>query len=95
MKRESVLQLLNVQNDKISFTGNGITSNEYKAKTSMFTFATSPSAIDGTIVSLGTFKQNFDIIVYNKGTSDVVLTFKINTKENLGVYSLTTSQSAF
>ena len=85
---------LTVNSDEISISNVG-SGAEYNAKTSMFTFATSPASIDGTIIPAGTFRQNFDILVYNKGTSDAVLTFSINTKENLGVYSLTTSQCSF
>ena len=85
---------ITVSSDKISISSVG-SGAEYSAKTSMFTFATSPATIDGTIVSSGTFRQNFDILVYNEGTSTVALTFKINTKENLGVYNITTSQGSF
>ena len=84
---------INIEEDKIYFTGDSITGNVYDAKTSMFTFTSTPSVI--TIESSGTFDRDFQIIVYKKDTTEEVLTFTIKTKTNLGVYSLTTSQGSF
>lgn len=77
---------------EISNVGSGAT---YRAKDRYFRFTTSPASIDGTITPEGTFKQNFEILVIDKNTSETALTFTIATKENLGVYSLTVSQSGF
>lgn len=93
--------------DKLSVSNVGSNSN-YVLKSNLFKFATSPSAIldkSITISAIGTFDfgddasgteiDEIEIQVLDIKTNDKVLIFSIQTKENLGVYSLTTSQSSF
>lgn len=84
---------VNIGSNRISFTGAGLGSYVYNANASKFSFSSSPSSI--SINNMGTFTQDFEIIVYDAGTSNAALSFSIDTKENLGVYSLSVTQRAF
>jgi len=82
----------------ISATGNQIdSSNIAKIESKRFNFETSPSGITNfPINSMGTFtREDFSIIVKDNKTNITMLEFIIKSKTNLGVYSLTTSQSSF
>lgn len=85
---------ITVNSDKISISDVG-SGAEYKAKTSQFEFSTSPASITGKINIQGAFEESFDILVKDKKTSTLILSFSIEIKENLGVYSLITSEGAF
>lgn len=82
-----------IGSDRISFGGAGLGSYVYNANARKFSFSSSPSSIG--INTMGTFTQDFSIIVYDAGTSNAALTFTVDTKENLGVYSLSVTQKAF
>lgn len=77
---------LSVNTGSIVVAGTGI-GQGMEIKSSVFTFATSPSSLgsNGDINVLGTFNGNFDILVKDKD-STTILTFSITTKSNLGVY---------
>lgn len=87
---------ITISSDRISISSVG-SGAEYKAKSNYFEFVTSPTSIDGGITKDGAFNSDFDIIVIDKTKTptEAALTFSIQTKTSLGVYSLTTSQSSF
>ncbi len=72
-------------------------NNISKIKSKRFDFITSPSGIASlSINSMGAFtSEDFSIIVRDHKTNKDILEFTINSKLDLGVYSLNTSQSSF
>ncbi len=64
-----------------------IGSRNFEIETNALTISTRPSSLATTISALGTFSDNFDIILSYRGTE--LYEFQINTKANLGVYNVT------
>lgn len=64
---------------------------DMELRSSRFTFSTSPAAIGLGINTLGGFENNFDILVKDK-KDNLVMTFKITTKSNFGVFRIDVSE---
>ncbi len=75
---------IQASNKKINLT---MGTKNFEVKANALTITTSPSPISASVSTLGTFSDNFDIILNYRGIE--LYRFQIDTKVNLGVYNIT------